>query len=127
MTSTSQANLDVAKRFFEAGAGGDVDALRACYAAEAKIWHNVDGKEQTVDENLRISGWVRKNVAGYRYENVQRQATESGFLQQHVIRGTSRNGTELAIASCLVARVADGKITRLDEYIDSAATSALFA
>jgi ketosteroid isomerase-like protein len=44
-----------------------------------------------------------------------------GFVQQHVLRGTRKHdGERLALPACIVCAVKDGKITRLDEYFDSA-------
>jgi ketosteroid isomerase-like protein len=42
-----------------------------------------------------------------------------------VLRGTTADGSELALAACLVVRVQQGQITHLDEYLDSAGTVAL--
>jgi hypothetical protein len=33
---------------------GDVATVEACYAPGAKIWHNFDEYEQTVDENVAL-------------------------------------------------------------------------
>jgi ketosteroid isomerase-like protein len=42
-------------------------------------------------------------------------------VQQHVLRGTrALDGVRVALPACIVCAVKDGKITRLDEYFDSA-------
>lgn len=38
-----------AQRFVAAIQAGDAEAVRAFYASDAKIWHNIDHIEQTVD------------------------------------------------------------------------------
>jgi ketosteroid isomerase-like protein len=38
-----------------------------------------------------------------------------------------RPAQELAVPACLVVRVHEGRITRLDEYLDSAQIAPLFA
>ena len=53
-TLTEQETLDFAKRFIGAIQSGDVATVRACYAPDAKIWHNNDRKEQTVDQNVKV-------------------------------------------------------------------------
>jgi len=58
-------------RFFAAVTSGDIDAVRACYAPDAVIWHNNDGISQSVDENLRVLGWIAQNVRAFRYEDVR--------------------------------------------------------
>jgi uncharacterized protein len=122
-----ESHLALAERFAAASIAGDADAVRACYAPDAEIWHNVDGKVQSVDENLRIAKWVAKNLQGYRQEEVHRVATTEGFVQQHVMRGQNRSGAEVTVPACMVARVKAGRIVRLDEYIDSAHAGVLFA
>ncbi|HKE10481.1 MAG TPA: nuclear transport factor 2 family protein [Myxococcota bacterium] len=117
--------LEVADRLFAAICSGDLAALRELYAPTLKVWHNFDRIEQSREENLRVLAWIVKNVAGLRYENVRRERTESGFVQQHVLRGTPPGDAPLEVAACLVCQVEGGRITRIDEYLDSAALAPL--
>ena len=112
--------LELADRFFAAIPKADLETVRAIYAPDARIWHNNDQVAQDVEQNLAVLGWVTKNISGLRYEDVRRQVTPSGFVQQHVLRGTAPNGTPLEIPACILCTVANGRITRLDEYLDSA-------
>jgi ketosteroid isomerase-like protein len=118
-------NLDVAERLFAAIMAGEVEAVRELYAPDVVIWHNFDQVEQTRDENLRTLAWVVKNVRDLRYQEIRRHAIEGGFVQQHVLRGVGPSGNTVEIPACIVCRVEDGKITRLDEYLDSAQTASL--
>ena len=124
MTNTLSA-LEVAERLFAAIPAGDIDAVRAIYAPDAVIWHNNDNATQGPEQNLRTLRWVSRNIAGLRYEEIRRQETAAGFVQQHVLRGTAPNGTALEIPACILCTVVDGRITRLEEYLDSAHTAAL--
>jgi ketosteroid isomerase-like protein len=117
--------LEVADRLFSAINAGDIDAVRDCYADNVVIWHNNDGIEQSRDENLRTLSWVIHNVSDRRYEEIRRQETATGFVQQHVLRGITRSGKQLELPACIVCTVEMGKITRLDEYLDSAQTAVL--
>jgi uncharacterized protein len=110
----------VADRLFAAIEAGDLDAVRALYAPEAVIWHNTDGAEQTVEQNLRVLRWVVDHLADRRYEEVRRAATETGFVQQHVLRCTRPDGVRVEVPACLVVTCHEGRITRLEEYLDSA-------
>jgi ketosteroid isomerase-like protein len=121
------AALAVAERLFAAIAAGEVEAVREVYAPDASIWHNYDGATQTVDENVRVLAWVVAHVKQLRYTDVRREATESGFVQQHVLRGTAPSGAEIAIPACIVCRVEGGRITRLDEYFDGSQLTPLLA
>ncbi len=126
LTAQAREAMDAAERLFSAIERGDVDAIRAVYAPDVKIWHNFDGVEQSAEENLAVLAWVIKNIAEVAYTEVRRSPTATGFVQQHVMRGRMKqSGREIALAACIVCTVKGGRITRLDEYLDSAQTAAL--
>ena len=127
MTSTAASSLEVAEQLFAAIMAGDVEAVRSVYAPDVRVWHNFDGIEQTADENLRVLTWLVRKVKNLRYEEVRRYATPEGFAQQHVLRGTAPNGSELEVPAAMFCTVAGGKITRLEEYLDTAQTAVLQA
>jgi len=118
--------LVLAERFFRAIERGDVEEIRTLYAPNACIWHNHDSKEQTVEENLKVLGWMTRNVRNRRYEVRRRLPLPGGFLQQHVLHGEAAGG-RFAMPACIVVEVRDGRITRLEEYLDSAQISRLMA
>ena len=116
--------VTVADEMFAAIEKGDVDAVGALYAPDIVVWHNTDGIEQTAEQNLRILRWLVDNLADRSYDEVRRRDYDDGFVQQHVLRFTY-NGTRCEIPACIVATTADGRITRIDEYLDSAHISQL--
>lgn len=119
--------VDLARRFVAAIQAGDADAVRTFYAPDAKIWHNIDDVEQTVDQNLKSLAWFVRTLPDRTYR-VQRIAPlPDGFLQQHVLEATLPNGERWAMDACVVVRVENGKIARLDEYLNSAKTAQLVA
>jgi ketosteroid isomerase-like protein len=118
--------LEIAERFFRAVEKGDVEAIRAIYAPNARIWHNNDGIEQTVDENLRVLAWVAKHLSNRRYNVKRRVAIPGGFMQQHVLEADTAGGP-FTMPACIVCEVQDGRITRLEEYLDSAQAAHLRA
>lgn len=119
--------LALASRFVAAIEAKDVDTVRACYAPGARIWHNTDGKVQSVDDNIKGVYWIHKVLAGVRYDVKQRMAIPGGFLQEHVLRGTLPSGEAFAMPACVICKVEGGVITTLDEYLDSAHTLPLVA
>jgi len=111
----------LAKRFFDFIESGDVDGLVACYAPTARIWHNTDGVEQGPEDNRRTLEGLVRAFSDRRYEARRLAVFAGGFVQQHVLRATrNRDAAKVELAACLVCQVADGAITRLDEYFDSA-------
>jgi ketosteroid isomerase-like protein len=123
----AESTLALASRFVAAIEAKDVDTVRQCYAPKARIWHNVDGKVQSVEENIRGVYWIHKVLGNVRYEIRQRLAIPGGFVQQHVLRGTLPSGESFAMPACVVCLVENGRIVSLDEYLDSAHVRPLFA
>jgi ketosteroid isomerase-like protein len=116
--------LEIAERFFRAIEAGDVEAIKAIYAPNAVIWHNNDQVEQSVDENMRVLTWVMRNLKNRHYRVKRRVAIPGGFLQQHVLEAETANGP-FSMPACIVVEIKDGRIARLDEYLDSGQTAAL--
>lgn len=116
---------ELADRFFAAVGAGDTATLTELYAPDAKIWHNDDNAEQTVAENLRVLRWLSRTVENLRYEEIRRYPLADGFAQQHVLRGSLPGHGALEVPAALFVRVIAGRIARIDEYVDSAATGAL--
>lgn len=124
MTNT-QTMLDLAERFFAAVEAGDIDTVRAIYAPNAVIWHAHTGEAQSVEDNLRTLGLIAKHITGFGYDERRCVATETGFVEQHITRGVTPAGVAFSIPACIVCTVVDGRITRLEEYFDSAAAAPL--
>jgi ketosteroid isomerase-like protein len=121
-----EVSLALADKLFAAIEANDLEALRAdVYTPDIVVWHNNDNHEQLIDENLRVLAWLHRKVVAKRYEEVRRQPTANGFVEQHVLRGTAPDGTELDIHACLVVTVSGDRISRIDEYIDSSAIASL--
>lgn len=120
----TDAALDLAERFFSAVERGDLDAVRAIYAPDARIWHSHDLREQSVEENLRVLGWMARNLANRRYRVHRRVAIPGGFLQQHTLEAVTARGP-FSMPACIVVEVKNGRIARLEEYLDSARVTEL--
>ena len=116
--------LDIAERFFSAIERGDIDAVKAIYAPDARIWHSHDLKEQSVEENLRVLGWMSRNLPKRCYRVHRRVAIPGGFLQQHTLEAMTAGGP-FTMPACIVVEVRDGRIARLEEYLDSARVAEL--
>ena len=116
--------LALAERFFSAVERGDLEAVKAIYAPDARIWHSHDLKEQGVQENLRVLGWMARNLSNRRYNVHRRVAIPGGFLQQHTLEATTARGP-FSMPACIVVEVKNGRIARLEEYLDSARVAEL--
>src|SRR5688572_31490833 len=92
----------LASTLFAAIVAADVDTIRAeVYAPDVEVWHNNDdGPAQDLEANLRTLRWLTRTVSDLRYDEVRRQPTPTGFVQQHVLRATAADGTAIAIPAC---------------------------
>jgi len=116
-----EATRQLAERFFNAIERGDLEAVRNIYAPDAIIWHNNDGASVTADENLEMLESFIRNVPERHYTRRRLDVFEGGFVEQHLLKAKLANGKEVSLAACIVCKVREGHITRLDEYFDSAA------
>lgn len=99
---------------------GDCTAARAMYAPNARFWHNYDNAEQTVDENLKLLEWMARKLPKRHYRVVRREPLSDGWFQQHVLEATLPDGRSFQMFACCTIRVEDGKVTRVEEYLDPA-------
>jgi ketosteroid isomerase-like protein len=113
----------LAKRFFDGLEQGNIGILREVYAPDVKIWHNTDGLEQTLEENeTTLKGFIER-IQKRQYADRRVHTFPGGFVQQHRLKGTKKDGTTVELDAVIVCRVENGKVTRLDEYFDSAAVA----
>ena len=116
--TTDQASIEaVADRFFAVYAAADEDGIREILAPDFEGWSSsFGGSNFTVDSLVNAAMWEADNV-DMTLDEVSRHVTDSGFVRQFVIRLTDAEGVPIEIPGCMVALVADGRITRFDEYI----------
>jgi ketosteroid isomerase-like protein len=119
--------LELADRMFRAIEQGDLDALRGCYDPDIIVWANFDGKEQNIDQSMRLVGWLCSKLDQRHYDVQRREIIPGGFLQEHILRAVAPDGTDIAMPACIIATVADGRVTRIHEYLDPAGVGALTA
>jgi ketosteroid isomerase-like protein len=108
----------LADAFFGALEAGSVEDVNACFAPGATIWHNFDCKTLTPQENVPGLEALFGNFVRREYREVRRQPTPAGFVQQHVLRLETPDGTVIDWPACIIFDVSDGRISRLAEYVD---------
>jgi ketosteroid isomerase-like protein len=119
-------NAEIAKQLFAALAGQDEAAVRRLCAPGLRVRQN-HGRPMSLETLLKFNRKVGAAVTGFRYEDTVRSATDTGFVEEHAVRGTLPDGTALELAVCVVATVKDGRVTDVREYLDSAASAGLAA
>jgi ketosteroid isomerase-like protein len=117
-------NAQLARGFFAAIERGDTEAVAACYAPDATIWHNYDDVSQTRAENVTVLAGFVAATRERRYTEIELKTWGGGFAQQHVLVAVARGGAVLRLPAALFCDVADGRIVRLREYFDPAPVAA---
>lgn len=119
-------NQQIAADLFSAFETGDMDTVRQLCAPKFRARQNLNN-EFDVETLIQFSQAVSAIVKDFRYEDIIRSATNSGFVEEHTVRGTLPNGSQLTLVACVVADIENCKITRLREYVDTAAAAGLSA
>ncbi|WOJ97122.1 nuclear transport factor 2 family protein [Congregibacter brevis] len=117
-------NLEICEALFSAFQDGDEEKVRSLCAPDLQGWQN-DNPPMTLDKLVRFSMAVVDVVDNFRYEEAKRSATTTGFVEEHSVRGTLPDGSELDMRICVVADVQNGKVQELREYLDANAASGL--
>jgi ketosteroid isomerase-like protein len=120
---TDQEMRDLCKRFFDAVEAGNIAGMGEIYAPNAKIWHNTDNHEQTREENLASLSGSLARLKTREYADRRVNVFPGGFVQQHTLKATRQDGSKAELIAVIVCKVENNKITRLDEYFDSAAVA----
>ena len=127
VTSEEAARIRaVATRFFDAVETGDIETVRSIYHPDVVIWHNTDGLETGRDENLEVLRGFVGRAPERRYTDRRLDVFPGGFVEQHLLKARQPDGRTLELAACVVCKVEDGRITRLDEYFDTAPLAGWF-
>ena len=118
---TATQNNDIADRMFAAIESGNGAQLAALWSDDVTVWRQGGGPVRDKPRALKVIAWFVDSTADRRYEVMDRQIFDGGFVQQHVVHAHDSGGAPLAFRACLVVRVnPDGLISRIDEYLDPA-------
>lgn len=117
----TRAVTDVADRLFDAIENSDIAVVERLFSPEVAVWKSGDVRDNDHARSVRIIAWFVDATVDRRYEILDRQVFDGGFVQQHVLHATGRAGATIAMRVCIVIKVgADGLINRVDEYFDPA-------
>ncbi|MEC3911893.1 nuclear transport factor 2 family protein [Sphingobium sp. CR2-8] len=112
--------LAIAEALSAAITSCDVAAVERLYTDDTVVWHSYDRVEQGRVETLAFLSAFFEKAAEVRYTDVRRVRTEDGYVQQHVIHTTLKTGEAFEPRPvCIVARLRDDKIVRIDEYLEA--------
>ena len=118
--ANTETIADVADRLFQAIENGDIGTVEQTWDPGVVVWKVAD-RDRDRARALRVIDWFVNTTTDRRYEILDRQFFDGGFVQQHILHASGRNGGLISMRVCIVIKVgADGLITRIDEYFDPA-------
>ena len=121
----AQAALQAGERLLQVVEHGDMDDLRQVFTEGAMVWHNTDDKLVDVEQSIRNLRAIKAISTDFRYIDVKREPTPTGFVQQHTLVIKTIDGQDIRDMACCVCRVENGRIAHMDAYHDSASAPSL--
>ena len=118
------SNIELAETLFAAFTRGDEPTVRRLCSEDLQAIQNF-AQPMSLDSLMKFSLAVNQLVQDFRYEDAIRTETSSGFVEEHRVRGTLPDGSELDLSACVVAEVEQGRIAVLREYLDGSAAAGL--
>ena len=114
----ADAIADVADRLFEAIENSDIAMIQQLWNDDVVVWKVAD-HDRDKERALRVLTWFINTTTDRRYEILDRQLFDGGFVQQHILHANGRNGGSISMRVCIVIKMgANGLISRVDEYFD---------
>jgi limonene-1,2-epoxide hydrolase len=110
---------ELCNRFFDAYQDQRVDGLAEIYSEACIVWHNVFGRETAGSENLAALPESYTKQRRRTYDDRTIDTFEGGFVIRYTLHGVQHDGHRGALWVCIVGLCRDGRITRIDEYLDS--------
>jgi ketosteroid isomerase-like protein len=121
MPAADTSVVDVADQLFSAIVGGDEATLERMLDDDIAVWRAGSHRDHDKARALRVLHWFIDVTTHRRYEILDRQLFTDGFVQQHILHATGRNGGSIALRVCIVIKVSGNDlINRIDEYFDPA-------
>ena len=120
------STLDLARRFIGFLEKGDEAGARSCLHTDAGVWHNFDDVTQSVDENMELLQRLFLKAESLRYEVHRLEEIEGGYLQHHTLHVRGGRDAVYTLSAAVIVSVQDGKIARIQEWIDPSPLVPLF-
>jgi ketosteroid isomerase-like protein len=118
---SQHAIVDVADQLFAAIERSDEARLSELFDDDIAVWRVGARRDDDKERALKVLRWFVGVTENRRYEVLDRQLFCDGFVQQHILHATGRNGGLIALRVCIVIKVnSNDHINRIDEYFDPA-------
>lgn len=103
------------------------DALERVHP-DGRAMQNISGEEVNARTLLTSMRGLVESLKSFAYENPRRILGKNAVVEQHDVRMAREDGRELVLDICILLHFDDdGKIIRIDEYLDSAQIAAFLS
>ncbi len=119
----TQDDIDtLAENFAAALTAGDIEAMGRLFTPDFCIWYNFS--DATLDRAQAMAFFQSYfTTVKVRFREIRRLPTPTGWVQQHRVDADGPDGFHIeGLPALIVFTVEDGRIARIEEYIDSAQT-----
>ncbi|HEY6855905.1 MAG TPA: nuclear transport factor 2 family protein [Mycobacterium sp.] len=125
---SQHAIVDVADQLFAAIERSDEARLSELFDDDIAVWRVGARRDDDKERALKVLRWFVGVTENRRYEVLDRQLFCDGFVQQHILHATVRNGGSIALRVCIVIKLdTNALIRRIDEYFDPAELAPLMS
>ena len=134
--TTAQTIVDVADRLFAAIENSDVAAVDRLWSNDIAVWRVGARRDPSKSDDkaraMRVIDWFISATSERHYEILDRRLFDddsvAGFVQQHILHATGRDGRSIALRVCIVIKLGvNTLIRRIDEYFDPAELAPLMS
>jgi ketosteroid isomerase-like protein len=95
----------------------DLDAVGDLYTPDVEVWNGASHRTYDHAGSLRLLRAFLDRTSAVRYEVLERRHWEDGAMQRHVLHVRVEE-TEHPIDVCITFAFAQGRISRVFEYVD---------
>jgi ketosteroid isomerase-like protein len=128
MLEEADAVAQVADQLFAAIENSDTSAVARLWSDGIAVWRTGASRDSDKARALRVIDWFIGATSKRRYQILDRQVFDGGFVQQHILHAAGRNGRSIAMRVCILVKLgANGLISRIDEYFDPAELAPLLS
>jgi hypothetical protein len=115
----AQDNEKVALAFIATLMAGTPD--ESLYESTATAQHNFDAGPGPIQDGFKSIKFIKRFVPDFRFDDMRVHSSQRSATLQYVIRGSLGDGATLEVPACIVLAFSnDGRITSLEEYLDTA-------
>ena len=116
---TDRELRELCNRYFDAIERHDLGLVGELCAPGFRFWVNLTGAESSREESLETLEKGRPLLRRRTYDDRRIDTFGTGFLARYSVTAVAHDGRRSSLSACVVAQCRDGRITRIDEYLDS--------